>query len=63
MGEKEDSKREKGKDHGELNLGGDRMRWKLEMIATDENGKGREMRISYGKIRINGGVKTRRRIL
>lgn len=39
------------------------MRWKLEMIATDENGKGREMRISYGKIRINGGVRTRRRIL
>lgn len=42
---------------------GDRMRWKLEMIATDENGKRREMRISYGKIRINGGVRTRRRIL
>lgn len=31
-----------------------KMRWNLERIAREEEGKGREVWIGYGKIRING---------
>lgn len=55
MGEKEGVDREKEEDCERLDVGGEKDEMELrEKRAREEEGKGREVWIEYGKIRIDG---------